>query len=88
MTASRDPSSTKVTLACASATAADGATPFDATVVVRPAVTEMFELDALSTPRTSTAPSVVLIVVAPAPSTRTVKAVPVTDAVAVSVLTA
>ena len=88
MTASRESSSTKLTVVCASAAEAEGAAPFVATVVMSPAVTEMFAFEAPSTPRTSTAPSVVLIVVAPVASTWTVKAVPVTEALAVGVLTA
>jgi hypothetical protein len=88
MTASRESSRTNVTVVCARAATVDGAAPFDATLVVWPAVTETVALAAASTPRTSTAPSVVLTVVAPEASTRTVNAVPVTEAVEVGVLTA
>jgi hypothetical protein len=73
---------------CVKAPAAEGAVPFDATMLMLPAVTETSALEALSTPRTSTAPSVVLIVVAPLGSTRTVNAVPITLAVEVGVVTA
>jgi len=88
MTASPESLRTNVTVACATATALDGAAPLVETVVMDPAGTEMVVLAALSTPRTSTEPSVVLIVVAPDGSTRTVNAVPVTVAVEVGVVTA
>jgi len=87
MTASRESLRTNVTVACATGVALDGAPPFAATVVMNPAATETLELAALSTPRTSTEPSVVLIVVAPEDPTRTVNAVPVTVAVEVGVVT-
>lgn len=77
-----------MTEGCACATTSDGTEPFDATVVENPALTATAELAAPSTPRTSTEPSVVLIVVAPEASTRTANAVPVTDAVEVEVVTA
>jgi hypothetical protein len=53
-----------------------------------PARTETSASDAASTPRTSTEPSVVLTVVAPERSTRTVNAVPVAVVVEVGVVTA
>jgi hypothetical protein len=87
MTASRESSRTNVTVLCANAAAVDGALPFDATKVIKPAVTDSVELAPASTPRTATEPSVVLIVDAPEGSTRTVNAVPVTDAVDVGVVT-
>ena len=88
MTASRESSRTNVTVLCANADAVEGALPFDGTSVMNPAVTDSVEFAPPSTPRTSTEPSVVLIVDAPDGSTRTVKAVPVTDAVEVGVVTA
>jgi hypothetical protein len=88
MTASRESSRTNVTLVCAIAAALEGALPFVETVVVKPARTEMFDVAAPSTPRTSTAPSVVPTVVEPEASTRTVNAVPDTEAVADGVVTA
>jgi hypothetical protein len=54
---------------------------------MNPAVTDSVELTPPSRPRTSTEPSVVLIVDAPDGSTRTVNAVPVTEAVEVGVVT-
>jgi hypothetical protein len=87
MTASREPSSTNVTVLCANAAAVDGALPFEGTNVMNPAVTDSFAFAPASTPRTSTVPSVVLIVDEPEGSTRTVKAVPVTEAVEVGVVT-
>jgi hypothetical protein len=88
MTASRESSRTNVTVLCAKAEVADGPLPFDGTNVMNPPATVTFEFAALSTPRTSTEPSVVPIVVEPDGSTRTVNAVPVTVAVAVGVVTA
>jgi hypothetical protein len=86
ITASRESSSTNVTVVCAMAVAVEGAAPLDATVVMYPLVTGMLAFAAASRPRTSTAPSVVLIVVAPDGSTRTVNAVPVTLAADVGVV--
>jgi hypothetical protein len=73
---------------CAKVAAVDGALPFEGTKVMRPALTETVASAAASTPRTSTEPSVVLTVVEPEGSTRTVNAVPVTEAVVVGVVTA
>src|SRR5688572_13372239 len=87
MTASRESSKTKVTVLCANAAAVDGALPFDGTKVMNPEFTDSVVFALASTPRTSTDPSVVLTVDEPDGSTRTVKAVPVTDTVEVGVVT-
>jgi hypothetical protein len=77
-----------VSVGCPNPLAAEGPEPFEGTTLMLPAATVTSALDAPSTPRTSTAPSVVLIVVAPVRSIRTVNAVPVAVVVEVGVVTA
>jgi hypothetical protein len=87
-TALRESSRTNVIVGCPNALAAEGPEPFDETTLMFPATTETSAVDAVSTPRTSTEPSVVVTVVAPVRSTRTVNAVPVAVVVEVGVVTA